>query len=83
MLKNTRLGNMDKYTHLQLIEESYYAWLGHIIIELFDEFMLCKQVLVRNQWLLSPLTTWVSLKELDIKLEELWQKHQSKSGVEA
>lgn len=72
----------DKYIHLQLIEESYYSWLEYIIIELFDEFMLCKQVLAGNQLLLSPLTTWVSLQELDEKLEELWNSLY-KSEVEA
>jgi hypothetical protein len=77
---------MDKYAYFRLVETStkvnVYQWFEYTINHLVPGYG-------KYFWTLhhpndTNLGVWLtSLTELDNKLEELWQKHQSKSEVEA
>jgi hypothetical protein len=75
---------MDKYLHLRLIQDykrPLYDWFGYHIAYYY---WLDKPWVI--YWGMNPMWALVvpmSLNELDEKLEQLWQKHQSKSEVEA
>lgn len=74
---------MDKYLHLQLLFLNHYKWFDYMIVELpkSNTYGLFKNVFYPPG--VTMVSSWVSLEELDEKLEQLWQKHQSKSEVEA
>lgn len=74
---------MDKYLLLEIVCQlgciTKYSWLGYSIqvIEYADNH--------RHPfpWQIFGVGSFATLLELDQKLEELWQKHQSKSEVGA
>ena len=74
---------MDKYLHLELLCQiehmTKYSWLGYtiLVIEYADGHR------TTFPWQIFGQGCFTTLDELDAKLEELWQKHLSKSEVEA
>lgn len=73
---------MDKYLCLKVLYQighmTKYSWLGYtiLVIEYVDNHR------ATFPWQIFGQGCFATLNELDQKLEELWQKHQSKSEVE-
>ena len=70
---------MDKYLYLHFVGQSgnafKYKWLDYSIYHY--------PWLESHMWAIFGVGIFRKLSDLDTKLEELWQKHQSKSEVEA